>query len=447
MTSSDYIFIMLDILFQKLKPIVPERWHWVLEHGGFKRYFANTGWMFFGQMFSLVVSFFIGAWLARYLGPENYGIVSYVIAFVGLFNFIAYLGIHNILLRDLATYPEKRNELLGTSFWLLFFGGIIAFILAVVSSFLFEPSTFVRSLIILYASTFLWSAFAVIAIFFQSTVQAKKNVQAGVISGIIASILKIILILTGQGIIWLVLIFIFEALLGTFVYIYIYKKSEYKIIEWKFNFKLAKEILSGAWLLAIAAAASYIFMRVDQVMVRNFLGETAVGLYAAAIKLVEIWYFIPGIICSSLFPAIMNAKKIDEKRYKNRLKNLYLLLGGLAVVIAIPISILAPWIIKFLFGSAYINSVGILKIYAWSGVGFFLNVGFYQYFLAENRLKSIFYFYLILMILNIFLNYNLIPRFGLNGAAWATMISYLTGIVIFINLKYFYLKEQNNIQI
>jgi len=438
---------MLDILFQKLKPIVPERWHWVLEHSGFKRYFANTGWMFFGQMFSLVISFFIGVWLARYLGPENYGIISYAVAVVGMFTFIAYLGVHNILLRELVKFPEKKDELMGTSFFLLLIGGLVAFISVFSSVFLFETSSFIRALIILYATTFLWSAFGVINVFFQSTVQAKKNVKAAMISAFVASILKVILILTKQGIIWLMLIFVLESFILFSLYIFYYLKSGFKISSWKVDYKLFKQILSGSILLALASAASYIFLRIDQVMIRNFLDETSVGLYAAAIKLVEIWYFIPGIICSSLFPAIMNAKKIDEKRYKNRLKNLYLLLGGLAVVIAIPISILAPWIIKFLFGSAYINSVGILKIYAWSGVGFFLNVGFYQYFLAENRLKSIFYFYLILMILNIFLNYNLIPRFGLNGAAWATMISYLTGIVIFINLKYFYLKEQNNIQI
>ena len=104
---------MLEKVFEKiivaLKKIIPIKWHYALEHAGFKRYFVNTSWMFFGQMFSMVISFFIGAWIARYLGPKNYGIINYSFAFVGIFSFIANLGIGTILSRDLVKYPEKRN--------------------------------------------------------------------------------------------------------------------------------------------------------------------------------------------------------------------------------------------------------------------------------------------------------------------------------------------------
>lgn len=438
---------MIDKLFLTINRFVPERWQWVLEHAGFKKYFANTGWMFFGQMFSLLVSFFIGAWLARYLGPENYGIISYSVAFVGLFTFIAYLGIHNILLRDLVKNPEKKDELLGTGFGLLLAGSIIAFILIFISVFLFESSSFVRGLIILYASTFLWSAFGVISVYFQSTVQAKKNVRAAVVSALVASILKVFLILTGKGIIWLMVIFIIESLLLTILYISSYLKSGYKFSTWKFDKRLAKQILSGAWFLALAAAVGYIFLRVDQVMIRHFLDETAVGLYSAAIKLVEIWYFIPGIICGSLLPAIINAKKISQEKFVSRLRKLYYLLGGMAVVIALLLSAFAPIIVNFLFGNAYFESIGILRIYVWSGVGFFLNAGFYQYFLAENRLKTIFYFYLFLMVLNIVLNFVLISNFGISGAAWATMISYSVGaLVILVGNKKLLLNTSDKIR-
>lgn len=418
---------MIDNIFLQINRFVPERWKWILEHVGFKKYFANTSWMFFGQMFSLFVSFFIGTWLARYLGPENYGIISYAVAFVGLFTFIAYLGIHNILLRDLVKNPKKKDELLGTGFGLLLAGSITAFILVLISALLFESSNFVRGLIILYASTFLLSAFGIINVYFQSTVQAKKNVQAIIISALVASILKVILILTGQGIIWLMAIFVVESLTLLSLYIFNYLKSGYKFSTWRFDVQLAKQILSGAWLLALAAAAGYIFLRVDQVMIRYFLDETAVGLYSAAIKLVEIWYFIPGIICSSLLPAIINARKVNQEKFFSRLRKLYFLLGGIAVVIAILLSIFAPFIVRFLFGDAYLDSIGILRIYVWSGVGFFLNIGFYQYFLAENRLKIIFYFYLFLMVVNIALNFILISKFGITGAAWATMITYSVG--------------------
>jgi len=431
---------MLEKVFEKiivaLKKIIPIKWHYALEHAGFKRYFVNTSWMFFGQMFSMVISFFIGAWIARYLGPKNYGIINYSFAFVGIFSFIANLGIGTILSRDLVKYPEKRDELLGTSFRLLLYGGAAAFTLVVISAFVFESSYFIRSLMILYSSTYLWSAFVVIQTFFQSTVQAKKNVRISMAGAATSSILKVLLIVSGRGIVWLMMIFIFESILVSVLSVIAYKSSGYKFSAWRFDAGLAKDILSGSWLLMLGAAASFLFVRVDQVMVKFFLGETSVGLYAAAVRLVEVWYFVPGIICGSLLPAIINAKKVDEKKYYERLKKLYILLAFVAVLIAVPSTVLASWVINLLFGSAYSEAAGILRIYVWSGIGLFLLWGLQQYFLSENRLKIIFYLYLFSMITNIVLNLFFIPKFGLMGAAWATLISYSIGpIAVFVAMN------------
>lgn len=426
---------MINRLFIKINKFIPDKWKWILEHEGFKKYFKNTGWMFFGQMFSLLVSFFVGAWLARYLGPENYGIVNYVVAFVSMFSFIAYLGVHNILLRDLVKYPEKEKELMGTSFIVLLTGSFLAIFLIIISSFLFENSVFNRVLILIYSFVFLFSPFGIISVFFQSKVQARKGVKVSIISAFVASIFKILIIYYNEGIIYLILVFVLEAFLSTIFYIYFYKKSGFKVSDWKFNKSVLKSILSGSIFLMVASAASYIFSRVDQIMIKNFLGETSVGVYSAALKLVEIWYFIPLIICNSLLPAIINSREISIKKYKNRLNKLYIFLGGIAFVIAVILTLFSDSFIIMLFGPEYSASISILKIYSWAGIGYFLSVGFYQYFLAENKLKLIFFFYLLLMLINIILNLFLIPRIGLTGAAWSTLISYFFGLLIFILLR------------
>lgn len=418
------------------KKILPKRWHYIADHAGFRRYFANTSWMFFGQMFSLVVNFFIGAWIARYLGPGNYGIINYVFAFVGIFTFIAQLGVATVLMRELARYPEKRDILMGTSFRLLLASGALAFILVASSAFFFENSFFIRSLIILYSSTFLWTALGIIPVFFQSTVQAKLNVRASMIAAIVVTVMKVALILSGKGIIWLILIFVLDSLLSNALAVVYYKKYGYKIMTWRFDFTTAKTILVSSWLMMLAASASHLFMKIDQVMVKYYLGEVSVGLYAAAVRLVEVWYFVPGLICGSLFPAIINAKKINEVIYKKRLDRLYMLLGGIAVLIAVPSTLLAPWVVKMLFGSAFAGSAGILRIYVWSGVGLFLLWGYQQYLMSEDRLMVIFYLYLSSMLLNIVLNIVLIPKFGLNGAAWATLFSYSAGPLFIFSRMY-----------
>lgn len=422
---------MIDRLFVKINKFVPEKWKWILEHEGFKKYFKNTGWMFFGQMFSLLVSFFVGAWLARYLGPENYGIVNYVVAFVSMFGFIAHLGVYSVLLRDLIEGKEKDNELMGSSFFILFAGSILAFLTSIISSFIFEDSALIRSLIILYSCTFLFSPFSIITTFFQSRIEAKRNVRISIFLATISSVLKLLIILSGKGIIYLIGIFVLESLLLAILNVFVYKRSGFKLSSWKINFKLSRGILFSSSFLMLASAASYIFTRIDQVIIKSFLGEVAVGIYSAALKLVEIWYFIPGIICTSLLAAVINAKNNNYELYRSRLKKLYILLGSISFLIAVFLTIFSRQLILFLFGSSYYESIFILKIYAWAGVGLFLSTGLYQHLLADNKLKTIFYFYLFLMIVNIILNFIFIPIIGLTGAAWATLVSYfLSGIFI-----------------
>jgi O-antigen/teichoic acid export membrane protein len=166
---------MLDKIFALIEKFAPIQLRWIFSHGGFRRYFANTGWMFFGQMFSLLISFFIGAWLARYLGPQNFGVLSFSMSFAGLFSFLASMGIDGILNRELVKFPEKESELMGTSLGLKLIGGSAAFLLSISSAFIFEQDSFIRLLIILFSFTFILQATSVISTFFQANVWAKKD--------------------------------------------------------------------------------------------------------------------------------------------------------------------------------------------------------------------------------------------------------------------------------
>lgn len=415
---------MTNRFFNLIKKIAPTRWHWVLEHQGYKRYFANMSWMFGGRMFLLLVSFFIGAWVARYLGPENYGILSYSIAFVGLFGFVASFGIDRILNRELIQTPEKRDELLGTAFRLKLIGGTIAFCLAFVSVLIFQTNHLIQLLVVLFSFTFILQSINVISNYFNAEVKSKNNIRAMVVATIISSILKIIVILLGEGVIWLIIIYVLDSLWQGIGFIRAYKHYGLKIRSWKFDNTLAKVILKNSWPLMLAEVAGFVYLKIDQVMIGSMLGNYKVGIYAAAVKLVEVWYFVPGIICTALFPAIINAKKTNINLYKNRLKNFYILMAIVPIIMAIPISLLAKPIIQIIFGNGYLESVLILKIYIWSSIGLFLSMAVVQYLMSENLVKIIFWLNFLAMIVNIILNLILIPTFGIIGSAWATLISY-----------------------
>ena len=428
----------MNIENKTIKKIIPDKWLWIFKHNGFRRYFINTGWMFLGQIFSLIVSFFIGVWIARYLGPENYGILNYAVAFVGLFGFIASLGIDSILNRELIKTPEKRDVLLGTAFKLKVVGGIAALALAVISILMSQTTLLIQFLVIIFSFNFILQAINVISIYFQSKVESKNNVKVSIISTLISSVLKVGVILLDKGVIWIMLVYILDFVWQWINFVYVYKRQGLKIRDWKFDNDLAKKILKNSWPLILAQAAGYIYLKVDQVIIGLMLGNYEVGLYAVAVKVTEIWYFIPSIICSSLFPAIINAKLTDVKVYKKRLSNLYVLMFILSLIIAITITFLAKPIMTVLFGNNYLESVAILKIYIWSSVGLFLTVAVNQYLISENSVKTIFWLNFLSMIVNIGLNIWLIPLIGLLGAAWATLISYFViPVSIFVREKFF----------
>lgn len=423
-------------VYNKLKKVVVERVNRLLSHHGFRRYLKNISWMFFGQMFSLLASFFIGAWLARYLQPDNFGVLNYALSFGGVFAFIATLGVDGILSREFVKYPEKRDNLFGTGFCLKLIGATLAFILTVISAFLFESSSLIRFLILIFSFSFILQTINILSTFFQANVQAKQTIKAQVVATSISSILKILAITMHVGVIWIMLIYVLDSLWNGIVLMLIYKKSGLSIRKWRFDSHLARVILKNSWLLMLASAAWYFYIKIDQVIVGRLMGTFEVGIYAAAVRVAEVWYFVPGIICSSLFPAIVNAKLKDEQTYRNRLRRLYLFMVAIAVIIAIPMSILSKPIIVILFGSGYLASVQILQIYIWSGVGLFLTAAVNQYLLAENMVKTIFLVNLVSMIINIALNFLLIPIFGLSGAAVASLISYFcipVGVWMFNN--------------
>jgi len=157
---------------------------------------------------------------------------------------------------------------------------------------------------------------------------------------------------------------------------------EFKIL--KFKRETAVSLLKDSWPLILSSMVIAIYMKIDQVMIKEMLDAEAVGNYAAAVRLSEAWYFIPMVISSSLFPAIINAKKISEKLYYDRLQKLYNLMVWMAISIALPMTFLSDWIVNLLYGAKYSEAGDVLMIHIWAGVFVFLGVASGKWFVAEN---------------------------------------------------------------
>jgi len=400
---------------------IKEKWL----HAGFQRYFQNISWIFFAKIASMGISFLATALIARKLGPLNYGQLSYALSFTGLFGFLATLGIDQILYRDLVKFPEKRNEYMGTALSLRIVASIITTIICTLSAFLFSPKDVSQLLIFIVSLTFIFSSFQLLNYEFQAEVKSKYTSILSLIIVLILNILKIIAILSGNGVIYLALLVLLEPILYATGFIYFRIKKFGTIRNWSFSKNIASQILKDSSPLIFASAFFAIYARIDQVMIKNILDTHSVGLYSSAVTISEVWYFIPNIIVGAFFPAIVNAKKTSEKLYYQRIKKMFFVLFFVSILTALPTALLSKYLITIIFGAGFLGALTVLQIYVWSNIGAALNMLAQQILIVENYTKIISINTFVGMAMNVILNIILIPRYGMTGAALASLISYL----------------------
>lgn len=397
-------------------------------HPGFRKYLKNTSWLFATRIAALGISFFVTTYVVRYLGPANYGNLSYAVSFVSLFSFIAVLGIDQVLYRDLVKFPEKKNVYLGTAFVIKLAAGAVAAVLCVGTAYALSTESLPFLLIAILSGTFIFNSLTIIIYEFQADVDSKPLSIAALAVAVTLSLLKIAVVYFDQGVIYLALILLFESILSVSLYCFArVKKYGPMRGAWAFDKKVAASILRDSWPLIFSSAFALIYSRIDQVMIKHFIDTASVGIYDAAVRISEVWYFVPSILVSSLFPAIVNAKLHSEEEYNRRLGRFALLLLGLALAVAIPVYFAAHLIIGMLYGEAFLRGVPILQIYIWSGIGTSLALLATNYLITENYRRILFLSYLIATLSNVILNLVFIPRYGITGAAWATFVSYSLG--------------------
>jgi O-antigen/teichoic acid export membrane protein len=403
-------------------------------HQGFRRYFANTSWMFGEQMLRMIAGLLVGVWVARYLGPEQFGLFSYAIAFASLFGSIAKLGLDSIVVRDLVQEPAIRNAYMGTVFWLKFTGAFLMLAVVAFATLFTSNNSTTNLYVFIIASGFIFQSFEVIDFHFQSQVLSKFVSICKITQLITSSLIKLYLIFIDADLFWFVFVsLVDQASLAASLYI-AYRYQKLGGFFKHFDFLIAKKLLNNSWPLIFSGLAITIYMRIDQVMIKEMLGEKEVGLYSAVIKLTEVWYFIPVLITSSLFPAIVNAKKTNTSLYYSRLKNLYDLMVLLALTLAIPTTFLSGFIITLIYGSAYKEAASVLAVNFWACLFVFLGVVNARFLLVEAMNKIMLYMTVTCATLNIIFNLIFIPKYGVVGASIATLLAQFFGL--FFNYLY-----------
>lgn len=405
----------------------------------FKKYFKNTSWLFTEKILRILIAFIVTVLVVRYLGPEQFGLLSYAISFYGLFSAIAVLGLEGISIRELVKHPESRDTILGSVFLLRLLGGLVTIIFIALILFISSERTDISILILIISASAIFQSFSVIDYYFRAEVKAKYSVYVMMASVLFTSTLKILLIILEAPLIYFAIVFSAEFFTAAAGFLLVYKYNKLKIIKWKFRSEMAMNLLKDSWPLILSGLVIAIYTKIDQVMIKNMLDSKELGYYAVAVRLSEAWYFIPVTLTNAIYPAIVNAKNVSNKFYFNRMQKLYDILAWMAISIAIPVSIFSKELITIIFGAEFQSAAPVLTIYIWAGVAVFLGVASSQYLITENFTRLSFFRTLMGMVFNIILNLVLIPKYGILGAAYATLISYSisTFSLIFIR-KTFY---------
>jgi O-antigen/teichoic acid export membrane protein len=400
---------------------------------GFMKYFKNTSWLFAEKVLRMIMAFFVGVWVIRYLGPEQFGLFSYAQSIVGIFAMLSTLGLDSIVTRELAKKIEEKNNIIGTAIALKMAGAVLSLVILAGFVSLTSSDLYVNVLIFIIASAMIFQTLNVIDFFFQAKVLSKYVALVNSISLLISSVIKVFLILNEAPLIAFGLVVLFDSfvLAVGFIYIYIKKNSLQDVYILRFNKAIAINLLRDSWPMILNGVAVSIYMKIDQIMIKEILDVEAVGQYAAAVRLSEVWHFIPVIVTASIFPAIISSKERDKELYYLRLQRLYSLMVWSAIIIAIPITFLSDWLVALLYGNQYTQTAGVLMIHIWIGIFAFVGIAFGKYLIAENLTKKHLYKSLFGMVLNVGFNYFLIPKYGINGAAIGTLIGLISANYIY----------------
>jgi PST family polysaccharide transporter len=266
---------------------------------------------------------------------------------------------------------------------------------------------------------------------FESQVQSRHAVWVESGAYLLFAAVKMVLILGEAPLMAFVWAALAEAMLVAVGLLGVYAWRSGHLGDWRPHYSRAKTLIEDSWPLMLSGLAVMVYMRIDQIMLGQMLGDEAVGIFSAAVRVSEVWYFVPIAIVASAFPSIFEAKQQSESLYYGRLQKLYDLMTLLALGVALSLTLISDWLVTLLYGNGYRGAGSVLALHAWSGLFVFLGVASSRWYLSENLQKLAFARTLAGAFINILANVFLIPEYGVQGAAVGTLLSQFAAAYLF----------------
>lgn len=390
-----------------------------------RKVLGNTLWQLTDKIARMLLGLVVGIWIARYLGPHQFGMLNFAIAFVALFSPFADIGLQAVLVRELVRRPEARAQIVASGLLLRLAGAGVAVCLACLSIALTRPTDVESQLLVLAVALSFWpQAWDVIDFDYQARMHPRPMVAIRTISLVAFSILKIAFIIGEAKVIWFAIAIAGEAGLSALWMRWLFARQAPRFSIAEGSLQEAKHLLANSWPMALAGLSVVLYMRIDQVMLGQLLSDEMLGIFSAAVRISESWYLIPMAIAVAVAPVLTAAHQESEEQYNRKL---VLLIRAVLLASIVIGGLLAFWsdaVVGLLYGDKYDTAGSVLVIHAWAGIFAGLGVATGPWFVNAGLLKYRMVHTLAGAGANVALNYYLIPRFGVQGAAVSTLISY-----------------------
>lgn len=389
----------------------------------------NLIWAVIGKITTLLGSLLVGIFVARYLGPEQYGLMNYVFSYIMLFQVFATFGLDNIEIREEAKSPENKNKIIGTAFYLKIILALLTIVAIIVITQLSEADVFTRSMIYVYSLSIIMNTFGVIRNHFTSLVWNEYVVKTEILRTFVGAGIKIVLLLIHAPLWGFICATLFDTILLAGGYITSYQKKIGRISLWEFDTSTAIYLIKQSFPLLLSGAAIIIYQKIDQVMLGNMLDKQSVGFYSVAGKFTELCIFIPTILAQTITPILVKLYDNNANDYTKKAQSFMNLTIWGTIILCVIVCIFAAPLIKYTFGHQYIPSIPLLQIMIFKVIGYAFAQATGSLIVIEKKQQFVVVRNIIGCVIAIGLNFVLIPLWGIKGAAITSVITaFCTGL-------------------
>ncbi len=394
------------------------------------RILKNATWIIVCKIVQSILSFIIGTLTVRYLGPTNYGVITYAVSVISFLCPIMQMGLKNTLVKEFIRRPNHEGEILGTALIiniissLFCMAGAITFVSIANAG---EPETIL--VCSLYSLVLLFQATEMTVYWFQAKLLSKYPSIATLIAYVVVAIYKVYLLVTGKSVVWFTISYVLDFFLISIILLVIYKKLSNQKLS--INWNIGRQMLSHSKYYIIPSLMVIFYQHTDRIMLNLIVSDTETGLFSAAITCTGITGFVFFAVIDSARTVILETKEHNPEMYEKKVVQLYSIITAFALAQSICITILAKPIVYLLYGEAYLDAVPILQLAVW-----YDTFGYYSsvrdiWILAEEKHKHLTKINVAAALSNVFLNACLIPILGGIGAAIASIISlFFTNVIV-----------------